>query len=256
MARKLVFFDIDGTLLDHEKRLPASTKEAISQLKRNGHEVAIATGRAPFMFKALREELGIESYVSLNGQYVVYRNEAIYRNPLSPFLLHALSKDAIANDHPIVYQDQHGMRTNIPRHVRLEAGFQALRMPIPEHEPDYYLDRDVYQALLFCTEEEEAAYTEKYDLHFVRWHPVSMDVMPVGGSKAAGIARFIERLDIGIEDVYAFGDYYNDLEMLRFVGHGIAMGNAPDEVKQSARYVTAEVDRDGISTGLRMVGLL
>lgn len=72
MNKKIIFFDIDGTLLDHEKKVPATTKESIQELKEAGHIVAIATGRAPYHFEELREELGIHSYVCLNGQYVVH----------------------------------------------------------------------------------------------------------------------------------------------------------------------------------------
>lgn len=69
------FFDIDGTIYDEDKQVPASTKEAIAELQRRGHHVAIATGRASYMFEDLREELGIDSYVSLNGQYVVFEGK-------------------------------------------------------------------------------------------------------------------------------------------------------------------------------------
>ncbi|MNJ71697.1 putative bifunctional phosphatase/peptidyl-prolyl cis-trans isomerase [compost metagenome] len=93
-------------------------------------------------------------------------------------------------------------------------------------------------------------------LHFVRWHPFSLDVLPGGGSKANGIAQLIGRLGFTPEEAYAFGDNLNDVEMLRYVGHSVAMGNAPDSVKQIAQYVTTDVDQDGIANGLRMVGLL
>lgn len=92
--KKIVFFDIDGTLLDHEKSLPASTKKALKLLKENGVFVAIATGRAPFMFESLRLELEIDSFVSFNGQFVVFENEVIYENPLNEAELHRLSQDA------------------------------------------------------------------------------------------------------------------------------------------------------------------
>src|SRR5699024_5549167 len=69
--RRLFFFDIDGTLLDHDKKLPASTKKSVQKLKQQGHEVAIATGRAPFVFENICKELQINTYVGLNGQYVV-----------------------------------------------------------------------------------------------------------------------------------------------------------------------------------------
>ena len=69
--KHIIFFDIDGTLLDEDKIMPNSTKEAIFALKEQGHEVAIATGRAPFMFVDIREELNIDTYISYNGQYNV-----------------------------------------------------------------------------------------------------------------------------------------------------------------------------------------
>src|SRR5690625_7865577 len=82
MHEKIVFFDIDGTLVDDDKNIPVSAKQAIDELKRNDVYVAIATGRAPFMFEHIRQELEIESYVSFNGQYVVFEGETIYENPI------------------------------------------------------------------------------------------------------------------------------------------------------------------------------
>src|SRR5213595_3088611 len=98
--KKIVFFDIDGTLLDHDKNLPMSTRQAVMELKNNGVFVAIATGRAPFMFESLRKELEIDSYVSFNGQYVVFENEPIYENPLDSSELEMFLKDTRKNSHP------------------------------------------------------------------------------------------------------------------------------------------------------------
>ncbi|MER2090901.1 MAG: HAD-IIB family hydrolase, partial [Sporosarcina sp.] len=83
-----------------------------------------------------------------------------------------------------------------------------------------------------------------------------MDVLPLGGSKAKGIEKFIEKKGFRKEHVYAFGDNLNDIEMLQYVGHGVAMGNAPEIVKNAARYITKDVSEDGIAHGLEMVGLL
>lgn len=111
--QSIIFFDIDGTLYDHDKKLPTSTKEAINKLKEDGHVVAIATGRAPFMFKDLREEFGIHSYVSYNEQFVVLDGEVIYTNPLKNSSLVNLSKDALTNGHPVVYMDHEDMKANV-----------------------------------------------------------------------------------------------------------------------------------------------
>ncbi|MEF3402006.1 HAD hydrolase family protein, partial [Enterobacter kobei] len=68
---KIVFFDVDGTLVGETKEIPASAKQAIAKLKENGVYVAIATGRGPFMLDEIRKELDINSYICYNGQYVI-----------------------------------------------------------------------------------------------------------------------------------------------------------------------------------------
>ena len=82
MTKKLFFFDIDGTLLDSEKKLPESTIKAVKSLKNDGHHVAIATGRAPYMFDDILAELDIHTYVSMNGQFTVVNDEVIDRDPI------------------------------------------------------------------------------------------------------------------------------------------------------------------------------
>ena len=81
--KKYLFFDVDGTLYNHDKKIPDSTLEALELARKNGHEIAIATGRAPFMIKNILEDLNIHTYVSLNGQYVVYNKEVIFTDSIS-----------------------------------------------------------------------------------------------------------------------------------------------------------------------------
>lgn len=259
MAEKsVIFFDIDGTLLNHDKELPASTKEAIFKLKEEGHIVAIATGRAPFMFEDLREELGIQTYVSYNGQYVVLEGKVLYTNPLNIDSLEKLTKEALSHEHPVVFMDHEDMKANVPEHAYISESLQTLKIGyFPTHDPNYYIGRELYQTLLFCPEGEEKQYEEAFpDFDFIRWHPVSVDVLPSGGSKAKGIEKIMKKLELSEERVYAFGDGLNDLEMLSTVKNSVAMGNAVDEAKAAAAYVTQSVEEDGIANGLKMVGLL
>ncbi|MFL6562409.1 MAG: HAD hydrolase family protein, partial [Bacillus sp. (in: firmicutes)] len=104
--------------------------------------------------------------------------------------------------------------------------------------------------------EEKQYEQEFYDFDFVRWHPVSLDVVPKGGSKAKGIEKIVEKLGIPKERQYAFGDGLNDMEMLTAIENSVAMGNAQEIVKSVAKYVTKSVEENGISHGLQMVGLL
>ena len=113
----------------------------------------------------------------------------------------------------------------------------------------------MYQTLLFCPEGEEKQYEEAFDeFDFVRWHPVSVDVVPKGGSKAKGIAKLVEKLGFPAERQFAFGDGPNDLDMLSTIYNSVAMGNGVEEVKKVSKYVTKSVDEDGILHGLKMVG--
>lgn len=256
--RSVIFFDIDGTLLNHDKELPSSTKEAIFALKEKGHEVAIATGRAPFMFEDLRKELDIQTYVSYNGQYVVLKGEVIHTNPLNISSLVKLTEVALENDHPVVYMDHNDMKANVPEHSYITESISTLKIgKLPTHDPLYYEERDIFQTLLFCPEGEEKQYEESFqDFDFVRWHPVSVDILPAGGSKIKGIEKIVEKLGFPKEKQYAFGDGLNDREMLTNIYHSVAMGNGVEEVKAVSKYVTKSVEEDGILHGLKMVGLL
>lgn len=256
--KSVIFFDIDGTLLNHDKKLPTSTKEAIFQLKKKGHEVAIATGRAPFMFEDLRKELDIHTFVSYNGQYVVSNNEVIFTNPLKNSSLETLTDVALRNGHPVVFMDHEDMKANVPEHTYIEESMSTLKLDIfPSHDPHYYKGRELFQTLLFCTEGEEKQYEQAFpDFDFVRWHPVSVDILPKGGSKARGIEILVEKLGYPSERQYAFGDGLNDIEMLTTIKNSVAMGNGHEKVKEVAKYITRSVNEDGILHGLKMVGLL
>ncbi|OMF38394.1 hypothetical protein BK133_02405 [Paenibacillus sp. FSL H8-0548] len=257
MNKKLLFFDIDGTLVDHEKKIPPSTKQAIAQLKQAGHEIVIATGRGPFMLKSVSEALHIESYVSFNGSYVVYNGEVVYSHPIDTARLKELSQITIENKHPLVYMTPEGMRTNTDQSAYLDAVDEPLKLRLPQVEPDYYMGKEIYQCLLYCKEEDEGYYKSNFsEFGYNRWHPYGSDILPPGGSKARGIQALIERAGVRDEDVYAFGDGLNDLEMLQYVYHSVAMGNSPDIVKEAARYITKDVAEDGILHGLKMLGLL
>ncbi|OQR57803.1 Cof-type HAD-IIB family hydrolase [Bacillus sp. CDB3] len=257
MNDKIVFFDIDGTLLDHDKKIPQSTRDAVKDLQEKGVHVAIATGRAPFMFEDIRKELNIHNYVSFNGQYVVFEGETICNNPLHPAALHKFTQFAKQEGYPLVYLDHQEMRASVEYHDYVKEGFGSLQFDHPAYEPDFYEKRDIYQTLLFCEVNEEEKFINQYpDFHFIRWHAYSMDIIPNGGSKAKGIEKFIEKLGFNREQVYAFGDGLNDLEMIEAVGTGIVMGNGHEDLKKLANHVTNDVSEDGIYHGLKWAGLL
>lgn len=257
MEKKMVFFDLDGTLLDEKKQIVPSAKRAVQQLAAEGIIVAIATGRAPFMFTPFARELGIDSYVSFNGQYVVSGNDVLYKNPLQAEALATLEHIANANGHPMIFMNHLEMRANRADHQHVARSLADLKVDYPSVDTDFSRSRYIYQALLFCKNEEEELY-EGTDsgLSLIRWHELSMDVVPAGGSKANGIERLLHHFGVKRENTYAFGDGLNDIEMLGFVGTGVAMGNAFPETKQAADFVTKGVSEEGIVHGLKALKLL
>lgn len=256
MDKKLIFFDIDGTIYDHDKRIPDTAKQAVSDLKAHGHHVFIASGRAPFMVRPVLEELGIDSFVSYNGQYVVFEGEVIYKNPIAEQSLEALLAHSDSCGHPLVFMGEEGMRSTTAGHPFVHEGIGSLKVNPPEEDRAYFKGRDIFQVLLFCTQDEEERYSRFQEFDLVRWHERSTDVLPSGGSKAEGIKKVIEKLPFEREDTYAFGDGLNDLEMIEFAETGVAMGNAVPELKKIADFVTKPVDEDGIQYAVEALGLL
>lgn len=257
MKKKIAFFDIDGTLLNHHKQLPTETFHAIQQLKKEGVYCAIATGRAPFMYEELRDRLGIDSYVSFNGQYVVLDGQVVYTNPLSKKNLVELQLYADANGHPMVFMDDKGMKATTPDHSHIKESLGSLYIDHPLVDATYYENREIYQSLLFCEGDEIEEYRQKHTMFdYIRWHQFSCDVLPKGGSKAEGIKKLLEAADLEVENSFAFGDGLNDIEMIREAGTGIAMGNAVPETKSVSDFVTEDVDEGGLVKAIYEIGLL
>lgn len=257
MSYKIVFFDIDGTLVNEEKVIPEDTVLAIQELKERGIEPVIATGRAPYFIKPLTEQLGIESFVCLNGGYVVYKGTPLYKRPISLQSLESLVKLAGEHDHSLVFEGEHTFCSNREYHPFVVDAVQSLKVDLPGFDPDFWRNEEIFQVFLHCESGDEPLYEAlKQDFTLIRWHPQAMDVLPVGGSKAEGIAALLEKLGYTAEDAVAFGDGLNDKEMLDFVGFGVAMGNSHPELLPFANFVTTHVDELGIRNGLIEAGLL
>ncbi|MFJ8261691.1 Cof-type HAD-IIB family hydrolase [Rummeliibacillus sp. NPDC094406] len=256
MKKKILFFDIDGTLYDSEKKLPKSTYDAIQQAKENGHEVAIATGRSPFFLKPVLDELGLNSYISFNGQYVVYQGHVISKRSIPIKTVERLVAQATRENSPIVYLDHLKMTSATKDNQKVRVSMDSLFYPMPEVNEEYYKHSDTYQILLYVDEEEEKQYATLYpELKLIRWHEYSVDVINHDVSKAYGIKQFLNHTDFDITDAIAFGDGLNDIEMLKAVGTSVAMGNGHEKAKEVATFVTDHVDDDGLSKAMRKLGL-
>lgn len=254
--KKFLFFDVDGTLYDSNKQLPQSAKEAIFKARESGHEIAIATGRAPFMIRDILEELQIDTYVTFNGQYVVYQGEVIYTNQIPNDTLTEILQFGAQYDHPFVFLNEREMIATANGYEQIEESLNTLQYPYPAIDKNYYLHSPVYQTLLFSNQQEQTLYEKQFPaVQFVRWHPYSCDMLPNGGSKAYGIKKLMEHIEGSLEDVIAFGDGLNDVEMLSEVGLGVAMGNGHEKAKQAAAVVAGHVDENGLYEVMKEIKL-
>lgn len=274
--KKVVFFDIDGTLVTRNNQVPKTTIEAIEQLKKNGVTPIIATGRSPLLIKEIAQTLNIDSYISMNGQYIVYEGEVVYSNPIEMDLVDEVVKVAADKDDGILlstgdeiianslvslatrgrfFTFMKGLVRIIPEKIKLRLWERMMR-----NAPDKkdYAGKDIYMMNINANPEKGRAYEELFSdvLTFTRANDISMDIIGKGISKATGIQHMMSLLNVDRGNTFAFGDGLNDMEMLQYVGTGVAMANGYDALKEIADHVTDSVFNHGIAKGLKALELI
>ncbi len=256
-AKRTVFFDLDGTLLTSNLSVAASSINAIRKIHEEGVEPVIATGRTLCEIGSILEATNIRSCVAMNGQYVIYEGEVVYENPLDRNEVKALHLAAERNGHEMAFYNEEKITVTSEGSDLISKNYQRVGGQYPPVNASLYEDEPIYLMLLFCKEGEEAYYQEKFPyFQFVRNSPYGCDVYPADSSKAAGIEQLMNHQRLSSEYIYAFGDGFNDIEMFQLVKHTVAMGNAVDDLKRIAKYVTKTNDKDGILYGLQLCGLL
>ena len=258
MMKRMICFDIDGTLLTSKKKLNPGAVAAIGKLTENPDNIlAIATGRGPYMFKEIREILKINNFISYNGQYCMADGKEIYVNPLNPNELKKLVRRTSSFHIPLGFMSIHYTKTNVLGHPFVKESFQTVDHAYPIYENPYGFSEPVLQGQLFCEEwVQKQLLGKKEYFRFVRWHPYAVDILPPDGSKFEGILKLAKYHHISMDQVVAFGDGLNDLEMLQNVGYGICMENGKNSVKKIADFVTTSNDEDGIEKGLKHLCLI
>lgn len=256
---KAVFFDIDGTLISFKThRMPESARRALHLLRRAGIRVFAATGRSPNDTAFLKEYFDFDGIVAFNGQYCFDKEGVIYQKPLPENALTEAIPYMEENDIACCFETAEGNVFNrVDERVRRLLDLVGMSDVEPVCGDVSALSGSVFQLTAYVTEEEEAGLMRRLPgCKALRWYPTFINVTGADGGKPVGIARVAERYGFSGNDVMVFGDGGNDIDMLRSAGIGIAMGNAPDEVKAAARYVTDEVDADGIYNALRHFGVI
>lgn len=251
---KAVFFDIDGTLVSFKThKLPDSTVRALDLLREKGIKVFIATGRQLQSINNLGTQ-EFDGYVTLNGGYCLAgKDKVIYKHNIPSGDIEALIRYQENEEaFPCALVEEDGIYQNyVDDSVR--QLYDMLDFPHPPLRPlRGNGGKEVYQLIAFFSPgHEERIMSVLPHCEATRWNPLFVDVVPRGSSKAVGIDKIIEYYGISLHETMAFGDGGNDMAMLCHAGIGVAMGNAGDEVKEAADYVTDSVDDDGVMNALR-----
>lgn len=254
---KAIFFDIDGTLVSFKThQIPPSTLEALKKLRENGIQLFIATGRGKDGLDVL-DHFEFDGYITLNGQYCYTKDELIYENTIVRDDLIALLEEVEKHPFPCGFTLENTKYFNY-RDERVDEIHEITHNDDhPAGDCSNVINEKIYQCMCFIDDQEEKELLKKLP-HCIsaRWHPLFCDISPIGGTKQNGIDKFLEYYHLDLENTMAIGDGGNDIEMLNHVAVSVAMGNANDEVKEIADYVTASVDDDGLMKAMKHFNLL
>ena len=255
---KIIFFDIDDTLRNSKTGFVPSTIPTIfKQLRENGILTGIATGRGIFGVVPEIKALKPDFFVTLNGAYIEdKKGNVIYSNKIA--------KDKV--EEYITWTKEVGIDYGlVGSHAaklsrRTEMISQAIDPIYPDLEvdPDFYQKEDIYQMWTFEEQGDDLVLPDTLasTLRMVRWHEHSSDVVPISGSKAAGVAKVVDQLGLKPENVMVFGDGLNDLELFDYAGISIAMGVSHERIKEKADYITKTLEEDGIFNALEGFGMV
>ena len=255
---KIIFFDIDDTLRNSKTGFVPSTIPTIfKQLREKGILTGIATGRGIFGVVPEIKALKPDFFVTLNGAYIEdKKGNVIFSN--------IIAKDKV--EEYINWTKEVGIDYGlVGSHAaklsrRTEMISQAIDPIYPDLEvdPDFYKKEDIYQMWTFEGQGDDLILPDTLAsiLRMVRWHEHSSDVVPISGSKAAGVAKVVDKLGLKPKNVMVFGDGLNDLELFDYAGISVAMGVSHDKIKEKADYITKTLEEDGIFNALEGFGMV
>lgn len=262
---KLIAIDMDGTLLNSKKEIPVENIKAIQKAAAAGVKIVLCTGRPKSGIVPYFDQLGLteEEYIIMNNGCTIYNTknwELVSHAQISNDELDSLYQ--VLDNHPQVCLTLTGEKTyfavgdQVPDLVQYDAGLvfdtaKAISLEALKTNPEI-----IFQAMYMAEapfldpfqEANEAALAE--DFSVVRSQSYIFEAMPKGFTKATGLKILADQLGYSPDQVMALGDAANDLEMLEFASHSVAMGNASDDIKAQCRYVTSSNDEAGVAQAI------
>lgn len=236
---KLIALDIDGTLLNHKHKVSSVTKEEIERAVSQGVHVMLCTGRPADFCHNIMEGLNLNGYLITvsGGEIWTPDRELIERKVHAPEMMETL------------YQlgEQMGLAMWL---ISTKQVYENGAYPDSFYEEDWL-------KIGFHTDDADKLSTMKQalskydDLELTNSHPNNIEVNPFGVSKAHGLEKVCKLLNLTLDNVMAVGDSLNDYTMINQAGIGVAMGNAQQEIKNIADYITETNEHDGVAQAIR-----
>lgn len=272
---KLIFLDIDGTLVPAGSNTPPKTAlDAIRRTQQAGNKVFLCTGRNYAMLKPLLK-YGFDGMVASAGGYVTYGNDVIYDHPMNREetetalkVLHdngvfctIEAKDATYGDENLsdFLANADGDNSEIERWRKALSENLSI-LPMKEYD-----GRPVYKIVIMCRKAEQllparALLEKDYDfvIQEVKDHGNCQngELINRAFDKGRGCRMLAEKLNVDISDTYGFGDSMNDLTMIEAVGTSVCMNNGAEALKKIADVVVPSVEEDGLLKGFLKLGLI
>lgn len=260
--QSLIFFDIDGTLLDASGSIPPSARSAIALAQENNHLCFVNTGRPYAHLVPSVRSIPFDGYICSCGQHILLNDQSVIHACFTREEAREIVALVRACNLDVVYEGEQGVwfdhcRPHCPEILDSMAHFSALGFDVSRSidSEDFYFDK-------FCVwvqpDSDVSRFQEKIRLFctVIEREGNLLEMVRLGYSKETGIQAVVSRVGVPIERTYALGDSTNDLSMLRFVAHSIAMDNAPEEVKQFAEHVTPSAENDGVAAALAYYHLI
>ncbi|MBR2179280.1 MAG: HAD family phosphatase [Selenomonadaceae bacterium] len=266
---KLLALDMDGTTLNSQKKITPQTVEGINRLLNDGVHVIVASGRCLAEMNDYKEELKNMRYCILASGALIYdfaKQEPVSVHPV-PFdecldlidlgeqekaMVHLLTiRESVVKPQDINHMVDFQMGIYQDMYIRNCLQCEDQREYAKTHKDDV-IKVNIYHR----SPESRAKTVERLkgrNLQMVFAETTALESSPPSVTKAAGLVELCKYLNIDIADTVAIGDAPNDIEILQTVGYAVVMGNASDEIKQMADFVTADNDHDGVLAAINKI---
>ena len=262
---KIVFSDIDGTFLNGNSQVNPRMGQAARALVAKMPFVLVSA-RMPEAIYPITEEIGIKiPIISYSGALVLTEKEEVLFDKRMEGTDTGMVLGVIQRDFPQVtlnyYAGRHWYVEGIDQRVQREMDITQAQAEVRDFE-EILLAEEMPNKILVMAEPEDCERMEKElsaqfpSLHIVRSSDILLEIMDKSVSKAAGIEVMLQHFGLTAEESLAFGDNYNDVEMLKYCGRSVAMGNAPEDIKALASAVTLSNEEDGLAEYLEKNGII